>query len=102
MKRRKFIGIAGGTLLTTAGIGYLISDKNNFVRNNSKDFSSNKSLLKPDEIEILYLASLAPSGHNTQPWLVTYNEPYHWTICNDTSKCIYAVEPKHRYNIISN
>ncbi|MCI3936293.1 hypothetical protein MQX03_03730 [Chryseobacterium aahli] len=33
-----------------------------------------------DEKEILILASLAPSGHNTQPWFVKYHEPFHWTI----------------------
>lgn len=101
MKRRKFLTITGGTILTAGGIGYLISDKNNFVRNNITNAPSNKSLLKPDEREILYLASLAPSGHNTQPWFVKYNEPYHWTICNDKSKWLSAVDPTQRETILS-
>ncbi len=101
MHRRKFIGIAGGTVLTAAGVGYLVSDKNNFVRNNITNTSSNKSLLKPDEKEILYLASLAPSPHNSQPWFVKYNEPYHWTICNDKSKWLPAVDPTQRETILS-
>lgn len=101
MNRRKFFGVAGGTVLAAVGVGYLISDKNNFVRNNSKDVSPEKSLLKPDEREILYLASLAPSGHNTQPWFIKYIEPYHWIICNDKSKWLYAVDPTQRETILS-
>ena len=101
MHRRNFIGISGSTVLTVAGVGYLISDKNNFVRNNIKDVSSNKSLLKPDERKILYLASLAPSGHNTQPWFVKYIEPYHWTVCNDKGKWLPAVDPTQRETILS-
>ncbi len=91
----------GGATLTVARVGYIISDKNNFVRNNIKDSSSNKLLLKPDEREILFLASLAPSGHNAQPWFVKYNEPYQWTICNDKSKWLSAVDPTQRETILS-
>jgi hypothetical protein len=101
MKRRKFLTIAGGTIITATGVGYLISDKNNFIRNNITDTSSNKSLLKPDEREILYLSSLAPSGHNTQPWFVKYVEPYHWIISNDKSKWLPAVDPAQRETILS-
>ena len=101
MKRRKFLTIAGGTILIVTGMGYLISDKNNFIRNNITDTSSNKSLLKPDEREILYLSSLAPSGHNTQHWFVKYVEPYHWIISNDKSKWLSAVDPTQRETILS-
>ena len=101
MNRRNFLQIAGGTIIIAGAGGYLLSDKNNFVRNNIKDSPSNKSLLKKDEKEILYLASLAPSGHNTQPWFVKYNEPYHWTICNDKSKWLSAVDPTQRETILS-
>lgn len=31
MNRRKFIGIAGGTVLVAAGTGYLLSDKAGFT-----------------------------------------------------------------------
>ena len=96
MDRRKFLGIGVGSILIAGGVGYLISDKNNFVRTNIKDSSTGNSLLKPDEREILYLASLAPSGHNTQPWFVKYIEPYHWIICNDKSKWLPAVDPTQR------
>ena len=101
MKRRKFLTIAGGTILTAGVAGYLLSDKNNFVRSGIKNSSSAKSVLKNDEREILYLASLAPSGHNTQPWFVKYIEPYQWIVCNDRSKWLPAVDPTQRETILS-
>ncbi len=101
MNRRKFLGVAGGTVLTAGGLTYFMSDHNNFVRTDLKVGSSDKSLLKPDEREILYLSSLAPSGHNTQPWFVKYLEPYHWTICSDKSKWLPAVDPTQRETILS-
>jgi hypothetical protein len=61
----------------------------------------NKETLKPDEKEILFLASLAPSGHNTQPWLVKYIKPYHWIIGNDKSRWLPGVDPTQRETILS-
>jgi len=101
MKRRKFLTIAGGAIITAGSVGYLISDKNNYSRTDIKSSPTDKSLLKPDEREILYLASLAPSGHNTQPWSVKYMEPYHWIICSDKSKWLPVVDPTQRETILS-
>ncbi len=101
MNRRNFIAIAGGTIITAGGVYYLSSDKSNFVRADIKNNLSDNSLLKEDERAILYLASLAPSGHNTQPWMVKYLEPYHWIIANDKSKWLPAVDPTQRETILS-
>lgn len=60
-----------------------------------------KFAFKPDEKEILLLASLAPSGHNTQPWFVKYIEPYHWMIGNDKSRWLPGVDPTQRETILS-
>lgn len=60
-----------------------------------------KSPLLSDETEILYLASLAPSGHNTQPWFVRLIEPFHWIIGNDKNKWLPAVDPLQRETILS-
>jgi hypothetical protein len=62
---------------------YLFSDKCNLSRVDIKPTDDRNSRLKSDEKEILFLASLAPSGHNTQLWFVQYLEPYHWIIGND-------------------
>ena len=52
--------------------------------------------LEKDEMEILYLASLAPSGHNSQPWVVRILEPKHWVIGSEKKRWLPAVDPENR------
>ncbi len=101
MKRRKFIAITGSSIIIAGVTYYLVSDKRNFVRVDSKQNVPVSILLKPDEREILFLASLAPSGHNTQPWFVKYVEPYHWIIGNDKNRWLPGVDPTQRETILS-
>ncbi|EOR96685.1 hypothetical protein ADIARSV_0108 [Arcticibacter svalbardensis MN12-7] len=101
MNRRKFISIAGVTTVIAAGGYYWSTDKSNFVRENSLTNASGDISFQKDEREILYLASLAPSGHNTQPWFVKYIEPYHWIIGNDKSKWLPGVDPTQRETLLS-
>ncbi len=101
MNRKNFISIVGGTIIATVTTSYFLSDKRNLLRTDIKPANDNKETLKPDEKEILFLASLAPSGHNTQPWFVQYIEPYHWIIGNDKSKWLPAVDPTQRETILS-
>ena len=101
MKRRKFLSLAGGTIVVGGITSYLVSDKSNFVRADSKQKETTKIPLKPDEKAILFLASLAPSGHNTQPWFIKYLEPFHWIIGNDKSRWLNAVDPTQRETILS-
>ena len=67
---RKFIGIAGGTIIATGITAYLLSDRSIFSRADLEPTIDNNNKIQPDEKEILFLAALAPSGHNTQPWFV--------------------------------
>jgi hypothetical protein len=101
MNRKKFIGIAGGSIIATVTAGYLLSDKSNHLRKDIKLIDSHNITLKPDETEILHLASLASSAHNAQPWFVQYLEPYNWIIGNDKSKWLPAVDPTQRETILS-
>lgn len=101
MNRRKFLSIAGVTVAVAGCGAYLLSDKNNFERPDIKDYNEDEFLFQSDEKEILCLASLAPSGHNTQPWLIKYIEPYHWIIGNNKSKWLPAVDPAQRETILS-
>lgn len=101
MNRRSFIGIAFGSVLAVGAGAYSFSDRHSLVRDDIKAAEENIGMLSPDEKEILYLASLAPSGHNTQPWLVEYIEPYHWIIGNDRSRWLPAVDPTQRETILS-
>lgn len=101
MDRRKFIKYASGTIVI-AGISYfLTSDTSNFERADLDDIQKNKIPMQSDEMEILILASLAPSGHNTQPWFVKYHEPFHWTVCNDKTRWLEGVDPTQRETILS-
>jgi hypothetical protein len=101
MNREQFISIAGGTIIAAVTTAYLLSDKSNLSRANIKPSDDRTETLQPDEKEILLLASLAPSGHNTQPWFVQYLEPYHWIIGNDRTKWLPAVDPTQRETILS-
>jgi hypothetical protein len=99
MNRRNFIGLAGGAVAAAGAGGYLLSDKSNLVRSSLPSNAS--GLLLPDESKILSLASLAPSGHNTQPWFVQRMEPFHWIIGNEKSRWLPAVDPTQRETMLS-
>jgi len=101
MNRSEFLRISGVTIVVASAGTYLLSDKTNFLRSDFEDDSIVNFSFQPGEKEILYLASLAPSGHNTQPWLVHYIEPYHWIIGNDKSKWLPAVDPSQRETVLS-
>jgi len=101
MNRRKFIGIAGTSLAAAAGVSYLVAETHNVTRTDIGSQLSVGSRLHNDENAILYYASLAPSGHNTQPWFVKHIERFHWLICNDKSRWLPAVDPTQRETVLS-
>jgi len=90
LNRKRFLAITVGAIVVVVVNYYLSSDKSNFIRADTQpkhvETQNIASLLKPDKNEILFLASLSPSGHNTQPWFVKYLDTYHWIIGNDKSK----------------
>jgi hypothetical protein len=57
--------------------------------------------LTKKEAEILTLASLAPSGHNAQPWTVRIVEPQHWIIGSEKERWLPAVDPQNREALLS-
>lgn len=57
--------------------------------------------LAEQEMDILYLASLAPSGHNTQPWTVRIVEPQHWIVGSARERWLPAVDPQNREVLLS-
>jgi hypothetical protein len=50
---------------------------------------------------ILHLASLAPSGHNSQPWRVRLEGPRTWMIEADGARRLPAVDPDNRELLLS-
>jgi hypothetical protein len=101
MKRRNFLGATTGAFVLGGFYCYLLSDKYNFERGDVDEGVKCRIPMEPDESEILLLASLAPSGHNVQPWRVKYIEPFHWIIENDKSRWLPAVDPTQRETILS-
>jgi hypothetical protein len=67
----------------------------------ASDQAKLQHLLSPDETTILSHASLAPSGHNTQPWTVQVIAPGHWVIGTDKQRWLPAVDPTNRETTLS-
>ena len=57
--------------------------------------SAPASLIPPDLHRILYYASLAPSGHNAQPWTVRLDGQQMW-IGTDSARWLPNVDPTNR------
>lgn len=57
--------------------------------------------LDSDGYKILYYASLAPSGHNSQPWFVKIVKPYEWIIGSDKDRWLPAVDGNNREVMLS-
>jgi hypothetical protein len=52
-------------------------------------------------MSILGYASLAPSGHNSQPWFVRILEPDRWVVGADPQRRLPAVDPENREAMLS-
>jgi hypothetical protein len=103
INRRSFLRYAGGGVLWVGGLSF-ISSCSGVKRDDLSRLSDEKESIKgldKDEIEILYLASLAPSGHNTQPWTLSVVEPKHWMIGSDKKRWLPAVDPENREMFLS-
>lgn len=51
--------------------------------------------------ESLCLAALAPSSHNTQPWLVLAHSPHHWSLALAPDRRLPAVDPADHEALVS-
>ncbi len=103
MNRRTFLRHLGEGIFLLGGMS-MINACSGVRRNDFPPFKGEKESIKgleKDEMEILYLASLAPSSHNTQPWTVKIVEPRHWTIGSDKKRWLPAVDPDHRELFLS-
>src|SRR4030042_241504 len=98
ISRRSFLQYAGEGMLLLGGLSFLNSCSG-VKRDDLLALVDKKESTKgfeKDELEILYLASLAPSGHNTQPWTVKVLEPKHWIIGSEKKRWLTAVDPENR------
>ena len=102
--RREFLkaGLAAGTLLT--GTGALITSCSGIKRadlTSAKETGEADAGLDKRRIAILNYASLAPSGHNSQPWRVKIVETHKWIIAADPERRLPAVDPNNREVMLS-
>ena len=63
--------------------------------------ANDATVIAPDLKRLLYLASLAPSSHNTQPWRVRVVDETHLCLSIDPHRCLPVVDPKLREMSIS-
>jgi len=100
MNRRSFL-IYGGLGLLVLGGGIIVES---LYQNNDRmeTVPENKEgLLEDDFFYIIYLASLAPSGHNTQPWTIRIINQNHWILGTEKSRWLPAVDPDNRESLLS-
>ena len=104
INRRSFLKetLAAGTML--AGAGSFITACSGISRSDLSDrIPAEQSTMELDEVRnaILYYASLAPSGHNSQPWYVKVKSPNEWIISADPNRRLPAVDPNNREVMLS-
>ena len=104
LNRRNFIktGIAAGTLILAGGA--LVGGCSGIRRSDLPAGHSPREsavALHAHAAAILHYASLAPSGHNAQPWTVTVNRPLVWTIALDPARRLPQVDPDDREALLS-
>ena len=100
MNRRKFFKVSGAGLALVAG-GSLLTKMSGFDRSDLEEEKNELYPLPKDINEIFNLASLAPSGHNTQPWLVRIMNNNTFRIKLNKNCLLPAVDPKNRESILS-
>jgi hypothetical protein len=98
MTRREFTAAAGASALAlAAGAAPRPAAASDDLRGGGRVGQP----LGPEEERILALASLAPNGHNTQPWAVRVKARDRWTVGVDPERRLPAVDPSDRETVIS-
>lgn len=105
IKRRRFLkqtvtagamAMGAGAFLNACGRSITRAD----LKLNNNNFKAIPGLEKQGRA-ILYHASLAPSGHNIQPWYVKIIHPNEWIIGADPKRRLPSVDPNNREVLLS-
>lgn len=104
LNRRHFLKktLAAGSLMT--GVGPLISSCSGVRRSDTLEhYADEDAPLWLDRVsqKILHYASLAPSGHNSQPWFVRVKNQNEWIIGADPKRRMPTVDPANREVMLS-
>jgi len=101
MNRRTFL-IRSGLMLLMAGGGTMLFHSLNELKTVGRQgLTLGVEGLDTDHAAILYFASLAPSGHNAQPWLVKILNENHWVLGTAKSRWLPVIDPENREMLIS-
>jgi nitroreductase len=98
MKRREFMAVAG---LSALALGTGAAPGVARGADAPRGGGTVGPPLGPEEELILSLASLAPNGHNTQPWSVKAAAKDRWIVGVDPARRLPAVDPTDRETVIS-
>ena len=106
MERREFLKKSAVATTLTLSSGMFLSA---CERNLRSELMSNDQIfrapasekLDPNGYKILYYASYAPSGHNSQPWFVRIKSPLEWVLGFDADRCLKIVDSSNREALLS-
>ena len=104
MNRRDFLkkSMAAATLISGVGTGLSSCTRDLRSELMSAEPLPQKSFeMDPDAYKILYYASLAPSGHNSQPWFVKMTSSTRWIVGSDKSRWLPEVDSSNREVLLS-
>lgn len=104
ISRREFVKAAAGGVAVVA-IPSILTGCAGVRRHSLLEFYEQQTLQEYDmdleNTNMLYHASLAPSGHNTQPWKVRIVDSHQWVILSDQTRWLPAVDPQQRETLLS-
>jgi hypothetical protein len=98
--RRDTLKLMGGAALAV-GVAPLLNACTGPVRAAVSGHDESVPGLDPTLADVLYHASLAPSGHNTQPWGVRVPEPHRLLIGTAPDRWLPEVDPQNRELLLS-
>lgn len=106
MDRREFLkkSMAGTAVMTAPGLLLPACGRNlrrELMVNRPVVSGNETGGLDPDGYQILYYASLAPSGHNSQPWVVKIKTAREWIVGSDKNRWLPAVDGDNREALLS-
>ncbi|GJQ32597.1 MAG: hypothetical protein HBSAPP04_14360 [Ignavibacteriaceae bacterium] len=100
MNRRRFLQAGGIGLLTIAG-GSLFTDFHGAERVYPEAKAEDTLIIPHEFLNFLSYAVLAPSGHNTQPWLIRPAGENSFIVSLNRKCLLPAVDPMNRESILS-